>query len=250
MGNSSSSRTEGRVLDQHTIMKVLSTLSAVFMAKAGLAEPQIYEAGVLPMTGFNQLSTYTVSTPAYQPILTSDYGYQPVMTQVYDFDGRKSYPIQMRVVKREAEREPTFTYSIMAHHPSDAGLDQNRYDVFRMNNQMNRPISQQYRMNNKNQPMGQQYHQMDQYRFDTNQMNDQQKRMEMMMMNEQMNGQMDQRMNGRQSYQMNRPNRMFDQRINSVNQMDGQQRMQYRMDSNQMNQMNQLNQLDNRRFKR
>merc|ERR1719328_472606 len=115
---------------------------------------------------------------------------------------------------------------------------------------MNRPISQQYRMNNMNQPMGQRYHQMDQYRFDTNQMNDQQKRMEMMMMNEQMNGQMDQRMNGRQSYQMNRPNRMFDQRINSVNQMDGQQRMQYRMDSNQMNQMNQLNQLDNRRFKR
>jgi len=252
-------------LDQHTIMKVLSTLSAVFMAKAGLAEPQIYEAGVLPMTGFNQLSaytvrpqlsaygvspqvsTYTVSTPAYQPILTSDYGYQPVMTQVYDFDGRKSYPIQMRVVKREAEREPTFTYSIMAHHPSDAGMDQNRYDMFLMNNQMNRPISQQYRMNNMNQPMGQQYHQMDQYRFDTNQMNDQQKRMEMMMMNEQMNGQMDQRMNGRQSHQMNRPNRMFDQRINSVNQMDGQQRMQYRMNSNQMNQ---INQLDNRRFKR
>merc|ERR1719312_445910 len=120
-----------------------------------------------------------------------------------------------------------------------------------MNNQMNRPISQKYRMNNMNQPMGQRYHQMDQYRFDTNQMNDQQKRMEMMMMmNEQMNGQMDQRMSGRQSYQMNRPNRMFDQRINSVNQMDGQQRMQYRMDSNQMNQMNQLNQLDNRRFKR
>merc|ERR1719454_531031 len=75
-------------------------------------------------------------------------------------------------------------------------------------------------MNNMNQPMGQQYprNQMDQYRFDTNQMNDQQKRMEMMMMNEQMNGQVDQRMNGPQS--------------------------------NQMNQMNQMNQLNNRRFKR
>merc|ERR1712055_735776 len=126
-------------------------------------------------------------------------------------------------------------------------MEQNRYDMFRMNNQMNKRISQQYRMNNMNQPMGKQYprNQMDQYRFDTNQMNDQQKRMEMMMMmNEQMNGQVDQRMNGPQSYQMNRPNRMFDQRINSVNQMDGQQRMQYRMGSNQMNQLN------NRRFKR
>merc|ERR1719391_1444656 len=47
---------------------------------------------------------------------------------------------------------------------------------------------------------------------------------------------------------MNRPNGMFD--INAVNQMDGQQRLQYRMDNNQMNQMNQLSQLDNRRFKR
>merc|ERR550517_1691830 len=58
---------------------------------------------------------------------------------------------------------------------------------------------------------------------------------------------------------MNRPNRMFDQSINAVNQMDGQQRLQYRMDNNQvnqmtqmnqLNQMNQMNQVDNRRFKR
>merc|ERR1711962_1502977 len=40
---------------------------------------------------------------------------------------------------------------------------------------------------------------------------------------------------------------MFDQRINAVNQMDGQQRLQYRTDNNQVNQ---LSQLDNRRFKR
>merc|ERR1719391_1073937 len=104
--------------------------------------------------------------------------------------------------------------------------------------------------------MSQEYprNQMDQYRFDTNQinMNDQQQGIRMMMNEQRMkNGQMDQR----QSYQMNRPNRMFDQRMNSVNQMDG-QRMQYRMDPNQMNrmnqmsQMNQLNRLDNRRFKR
>merc|ERR1712029_644297 len=89
------------------------------------------------------------------------------------------------------------------------------------------------------------------------------------------NDQMDQRMNGQrmQSYrmnQMNRPNHMFEQRINAFNQnqqrtrinslnpMD-EQRMQYRVDTNQMNQVNQmtqlnqrnqLNQLDNRRFKR
>merc|ERR1712029_866306 len=76
--------------------------------------------------------------------------------------------------------------------------------------------------------------------------------------------------------QMNRPNHMFEQRINAFNQnqqrtrinslnpMD-EQRMQYRMDTNQrtqmnqmnqvnqmtqLNQRNQLNQLDNRRFKR
>merc|ERR550517_2151368 len=67
---------------------------------------------------------------------------------------------------------------------------------------------------------------------------------------------------------MNRPNRMFNQSINAVNQMDGQQRLQYRMDNNQVNQMtqmtqmnqmnqmnqmtqrNQLSQVDNRRFKR
>merc|ERR1719187_3073335 len=104
-----------------------------------------------------------------------------------------------------------------------------------------------------------------------------------------LNDQMDHRMNGQQmqSYrmnQMNRPNHMFEQRMNAFNQnqqrtrinsfnpMD-EQRMQYRMDTNQMtqmnrnpmtqtnqrnqrnqmtqmNQMNQLNQLDNRRFKR
>merc|ERR550517_2476307 len=64
---------------------------------------------------------------------------------------------------------------------------------------------------------------------------------------------------------MNRPNRMFDQSINAVNQMDRQQRLQYHMDNNQVNQMTQMNQLnqmnqmtqrnqlsqvDNRRFKR
>merc|ERR550517_1129275 len=43
---------------------------------------------------------------------------------------------------------------------------------------------------------------------------------------------------------MNRPNRMFDQSINAVNQMDGQQRLQYRMDNNQVNQMTQMNQLN------
>merc|ERR1712110_147725 len=193
-------------------------------------------------------------------------------------DGRRSYPIQMmrdnRFGKREAETDSAFTYSVMAHHPSDDGMEDNRYNVFRMDtNQMNGlNMNQRYRMNNMNQ--------MDRP--------NQEQRMNNMMMNDPRmnNDQMDRRMNGQrmQSYrmnqrqlnQMNRPNNMFDmdafnqnqQRTNSFNQIDG-QRMQYRMDTNQRNpmtqlnqrnqmnqmknqmtQMNQLNQFDNRRFKR
>jgi len=267
-------------------MKVFLTLSVAFLAKAGCAEPLHNLGGVqlLPLTTYNQLTPYhNQGLYAYQP------GYLPVMTQVYDFDGRRSYPNQLQ--KRDAETDSAFTYSVMAHHPSDDGMEDNRYNVFRMDNQMNRlNMNQRYRMNNKNQ-----MHDRMQYRMDTNQMNrlnvDTQERMTNMNLNDQM----DQRMNGQrmQSYrmnQMNRPNHMFEQRINAFNQnqqrtrinslnpMD-EQRMQYRMDTNQMTQMNrnpmtqmnqrnqmnqmnqvnqmtqlnqrnQLNQLDNRRFKR
>jgi len=231
-------------LDQHTIMKVFSTLSAVFMAKAGLADPQFQGVQMLA----NQPLTYTVGSPVIQPtpLATISYGNLPAMTQVYNLPyGRESYPIVTRFVKRETQPDevPSFTYSVMAQHPSEEGMDKNRYNMFRMDNQMNRPFDQQYRMNNLNQLMGRQYprSQMDQYRLGTNQMNtiidQQQQRM--------MNGQMNRRMNGdRQAYQMNRPNRMFNQRINAVNQMDGQQRLQYRMDNNQVNQMTQMNQMN------
>merc|ERR1711990_1073609 len=221
---------------------------------------------LLPLTTYNQLTPYhNQGFYAYQP------GYLPFETQVYDFDGRRSYPNQLQ--KRDAETDSAFTYSVMAHHPSDDGMEDNRYNVFRMDNQMNRlNMNQRYRMNNKNQ-----MHDRMQYRMDTNQMNrlnvDTQERMTNMNLHDQM----DHRMNGQrmQSYRMNqinRPNHMFEQRmnafnhnqqrtrINSFNPMD-EQRMQYRMDTNQMtqmnrnqmtqmNQMNQLNQLDNRRFRR
>merc|ERR1712045_992374 len=84
------------------------------------------------------------------------YGYYPIVPQYYGFNGRTSYHPTTTIhrLRRDAESDSAFTYSVMAHHPSNDGMMDNRYNAFRMDDRvmdtrMNQPNRMQYRMGDR-----------------------------------------------------------------------------------------------------
>jgi len=188
-------------------MKVFLTIAAAFLAKEASAEAHY---------GLPHL------VPSYRYGYS---GYGPVVPQVHGgFFGRRSHPVLRPVLpfhpigKREAEPETdsAFTYTVMAHHPKDQEMTNNRYTLLsRMDSHrrmQQRQRQQQQLMDESN------MQQMDrhmQYRImDQDQMMQQQQQ---------------QRMGLNQQQQI--VNNMLDNRRDDL---DQRRMLQYSMDNNQM----------------
>jgi len=185
-------------------MKVFLTIAAAFLAKEASAEAHYGLPHLVP-----------------HPYGYGYYGYGPVVRpQVGGFFGRRSHPaLPFRPIgKREAEPETdsAFTYTVMAHHPKDQEMTNNRYTLLsRMDSHrrmQQRQRQQQQLMDESN------MQQMDrhmQYRImDQDQMMQQQQQ---------------QRMGLNQQQQL--VNNMLDNRRDDL---DQRRMLQYSMDNNQM----------------
>jgi len=181
-------------------MKVFLTIAAAFLAKEASAEAHYGLPHLLPSYGYGY------------------YGYGPVVRPYGGVFGRRSHPavLPLRPIgKREAEPETdsAFTYTVMAHHPKDQEMTNNRYTLLsRMDSHrrmQQRQRQQQQLMDESN------MQQMDrhmQYRImDQDQMMQQQ------------------RMGLNQQQQI--VNNMLDNRRDDLQQR---RRLQYSMDNNQM----------------
>jgi len=104
----------------------------VFLAKEGLAESLFYNTPML------SLGPSAVIRQDLTP-----YGYYPIVPQYYGFNGRTSYHPTTTIhrLRRDAESDSAFTYSVMAHHPSNDGMVDNRYNAFRMDDRMVRGLT-------------------------------------------------------------------------------------------------------------
>jgi len=176
-------------------MKVFLTIAAAFLAKEASAEAHYGLPHLVPTYGYGY------------------YGYGSVRPQVYGgIFGRRSHPVPFHPLgKREAEPETdsAFTYTVMAHHPKDQEMANNRYTLLnRMDS--HRRMQQQQLMDESNmQQMGRQM----QYRI---------------MDQDQMMQQQQQRMGLNQQQIVNN---MLDNQRDDLQQR---RMLQYSMDSNQM----------------
>jgi len=184
-------------------MKVFLTIAAAFLAKEASAEAHYGLPHLLPSYGYGY------------------YGYGPVVRPYGGVFGgvRRSHPavLPLRPIgKREAEPETdsAFTYTVMAHHPKDQEMTNNRYTLLsRMDShrRMQQRQRQQQLMDESN------MQQMDrhmQYRI---------------MDQDQMMQQQQQRMGLNQQQQI--VNNMLDNRRDDL---DQRRMLQYSMDNNQM----------------
>lgn len=134
-------------------MKVFLTIAAAFLAKEASAEAHYGLPHLLPSYGYGY------------------YGYGPVVRPYGGFFGRRSHPavLPLRPIgKREAEPETdsAFTYTVMAHHPKDQEMTNNRYTLLsRMDSHrrmQQRQRQQQQLMDESNMDRHMQYRIMDQ----------------------------------------------------------------------------------------
>jgi len=185
-------------------MKVFLTIAAAFLAKEASAEAHYGLPHLVPSYG------------VYGPVLRP---------QVYGhggFFGRRSHPVLRPVLpfhpigKREAEPETdsAFTYTVMAHHPKDQEMTNNRYTLLsRMDSHRRMQQRQQQRQLMDESNMQQMDRHM-QYRI---------------MDQDQMMQQQQQRMGLNQQQQI--VNNMLDNRRDDL---DQRRMLQYSMDNNQM----------------
>jgi len=204
-------------------MKVFSTIAVVFLAKEGLAESLFYNTPML------SLGPSAVIRQDLTP-----YGYYPIVPQYYGFNGRTSYhPTTTTIhrLRRDAESDSAFTYSVMAHHPSNDGMVDNRYNAFRMDDRMVKGLtSRMDNMNMDNMNMGRTNLNM----MNMDNMNMGRTNLNMMNMQDRQRNMMDGRM--QHGYQMDNMD------MDNMNRMDnGRMNNMDRMNNGRMNNMDRMN---------
>jgi len=187
-------------------MKVFLTIAAAFLAKEASAEAHYGLPHLVP--------SYGVYGPVVRPQVVP-YGHGGIF-------GRRSHPVLRPVLpfhpigKREAEPETdsAFTYTVMAHHPKDQEMTNNRYTLL---SRMDSHRRMQQRQRQQQQLM------------DESNMQQMDRHMQYRIMDQDQMMQQQQRMGLNQQQQI--VNNMLDNRRDDL---DQRRMLQYSMDNNQM----------------